>query len=453
MFRWIPGARSSYGRSRSVGYRWRMNGGGGAGGPRRADAAREDGGTVQEQRERWERKRARTMRELLETEQRYVEELELITKFYDDVFRARCGHLKIAQKGICGTIPDMLKVHRTFLSSLARGSFGSGFENLSQSLDLYKKHAERIQPTRQLLETQKKKNKLFARFNKLQESRPEFEGRSLEQLLELPLKRLRGYKHYLRDLAENNLPRNPDTKRLTGSLSAVCDVCRYVDDIAMNQENLRQLQRVQKLLKGRTLRVLGAGRWYIREGWLSLVPQSGDEVKPRMLFLFSDVLAVTSPCHPMHPTNAHKFSCRAVYPLMECRVERVLGHTQSQGGLISLSFEKEKILLMSTDQQDINDWYECLVTAVRKIHSNSEDCQNRQHEAAPEHHRLTKHRTLKRTWVEELGEGSAASGSSISAGQEGTSSKRMKAPDQGSAVPCSQTEAPQDGGGWRCAIL
>ncbi|KAM8960973.1 rho guanine nucleotide exchange factor 39, partial [Pelodytes ibericus] len=388
--------------------------------------------TVEEQRERWERKRGRTAQELLQTESAYVEELELISKFYDDVFRARCGHLKMAENGICGAIPDILKVNRILLSSLEIGSFGSAFEHFSHSLDLYKTHADRIEPTLLVIKTQIKKNKSFARFMKLQASRPEFGGRGLAQLLGGPLHRLVRYKHYLRDLAENNLPGNSDTSKLLNALGAVSQACQYTEDISNHQENRRQLHRVQKMLKGRSLCVVSPGRWYIREGWLSLVPQKGEEVKQRMLFLFSDVLAVTSPCHPLHPTSAHKFSCRALYPLRECRVERVLGHTQSQGGLISLSFEKEKILLMSSDQKDINDWFQCMVDAVRrfctaypstfsprKIHSNCKLPQKRQPEASPEGHRPCEQRATKRDRVQHLRDENSIA-------QEEISSKKRK---------------------------
>ncbi|CAN2391389.1 rho guanine nucleotide exchange factor, partial [Pristimantis euphronides] len=137
------------------------------------------------------------------------------------------------------------------------------------------------------------------------------------------------------------------------------------------QENDQQLQRIQNLLKGRRVRIVSPGRLFIREGWLSLVPPSGEDVKHRMVFLFSDVLVVAARCHPLHPVSAHKFCCRAVYPLGGCQVEKVLGHTESQGGLISLSFRREKLLLMSSSQQDMNGWYESLTVAVRKLHTDN----------------------------------------------------------------------------------
>lgn len=79
------------------------------------------------------------------------------------------------------------------------------------------------------------------------------------------------------------------------------------------------------------------GRWYIREGWLLVVPSKGEELKRRMFFLFSDILIAAKPCHPLHLLNSNKLSCQAVYPLHQCSVDKVFGHTQSQGGLLSVS--------------------------------------------------------------------------------------------------------------------
>lgn len=407
---------------------------------------------VQNQRRRWERKRERTARELLETERAFLEELELITKFYDEVFRARCGRLKLAQEGICGTIPSMVKVNRSLLMSLERDLASSGFQNFSQYLHLYKKHADCIEATRHAIQAQLKKKKSFARFMKLQESRPEFRGRSLEQLLELPLHRVVRYKHYLLDLVENTFPGSSDSAQLTGALQAVSDVCNHIENIQQLQENHQQLHRVQRLLKGRRIRIVSPGRRFLREGWLSLVPSSGEDVKPRMLFLFSDVLLVSAPCHPLHPFNAHKFCCRAVYPLRECQVEKVLGHTHSQGGLISLSFTREKLLFMSSDQQDMNVWYESLVTAIRKLHSESsrhtrtEDPQRHQRVMA-ESQNVPAARAPKRHHVV-----SPVDVLSPSVPQEDPLCKRQKTSER-SEEGSSQPAVPDEGSGWKCVIL
>lgn len=80
------------------------------------------------------------------------------------------------------------------------------------------------------------------------------------------------------------------------------------------------------------------GRWYIREGWLKVVPHKGADAKNKMFFLFSDILLEAKRCSPLHPTNENKFVGQHAYPLQDCSVEKVFGHTRSQGGLLSVSF-------------------------------------------------------------------------------------------------------------------
>lgn len=87
-----------------------------------------------------------------------------------------------------------------------------------------------------------------------------------------------------------------------------------------------------------------SGRWYIREGWLKTVPPKGTETKPKMFFLFSDILVQAKRCSPMHPTNGDKLACQRVYPLKDCTVDKVFGHTKSQGGLVSVSVTPRSLL-------------------------------------------------------------------------------------------------------------
>uniref|UniRef100_A0A493U3D4 Rho guanine nucleotide exchange factor 39 n=1 Tax=Anas platyrhynchos platyrhynchos TaxID=8840 RepID=A0A493U3D4_ANAPP len=277
---------------------------------------------VEEQRARWERKRSRTAKELLETEHKYLKQLDLVITFFVTILKAK-GTLKPAvMETIFGPLESIYSASQVLSLHLERGNLGLGLENFCQKLELYGHYAENLEQANKTLKEQLRKNKSFRRFKKLQETRPQFQGKKLEDLLPLPLQRLQ-------------------------------------------QENSLQLLRVQKLLKGRKTQLLTAGRWYIREGWLLVVPSKGKELKRRMFFLFSDIFVATKPCHPLHLLNSNKFACTAVYPLHQCEVDKVFGHTQSQGGLLSLSFPHKTLLLMSSDQQDVNDWYQSLKAAVR----------------------------------------------------------------------------------------
>ncbi|XP_008943160.1 PREDICTED: rho guanine nucleotide exchange factor 39 [Merops nubicus] len=323
--------------------------------------------TVEEQRARWERKRSRTARELLETEHKYLEQLDLMVTFFVKILKAK-GTLKPAVlENIFGPLESIYSASHVLSLHLERGNLGPGLESFCQNLELYGYYAENLEQADKTLKEQLKKNKSFRRFKKLQETRPQFQGMRLEDLLPLPLQRLHQYKHFLRDLLENTSPGNAEHQNLAKAVKSVSEVSQWVQDITHKRENSFQLLRVQKLLKGRKTQILTPGRWYIREGWLLVVPSKGEELKRRMCFLFSDIFIATKPCHPLHPMNSNKLACQAVYPLHQCVVDKVFGHTQSQGGLLSLSFPHQTLLLMSSDQQDINDWYRSLTAAVRQL--------------------------------------------------------------------------------------
>ncbi|XP_069061868.1 rho guanine nucleotide exchange factor 39 isoform X2 [Pleurodeles waltl] len=323
--------------------------------------------TVEEQRARWQRKRVRTAEELVETERKYVEQLGLVTTYFVEILKAKGTLRQDIRESIFGPIKSIYQANEALLQSLDGGQFGDGFEDFCLHLDLYKRYTDGLEQASKVLQVQVKKNKSFARFKRLQEGRPDFQGLKLEELLPLPLQRVLHYKHLLRDLTENTSPDTLEFQQLTRAVRAVSEVAQYIHDNARSHENYLQVVRVQKLLKGRKTKVLVPGRVYIREGWLTTVPQKGEEMKHKMFFLFSDILLMTKPCHPLHPVNSDKFCCQSLYPLEECAVEKVFGHTKSQGGLISLSFEREKLLLMSTDQDDINDWFRCLSSAIGQL--------------------------------------------------------------------------------------
>ncbi|MEQ2286054.1 hypothetical protein AMECASPLE_038263 [Ameca splendens] len=77
------------------------------------------------------------------------------------------------------------------------------------------------------------------------------------------------------------------------------------------------------------------GRWFIREGWLKIVPPKGSEAKPKMFFLFSDLLLQAKCCNPLSFSNGEKFVGQRAYPLQDAAVEKVFGHTRGHGGLLS----------------------------------------------------------------------------------------------------------------------
>uniref|UniRef100_A0A8C8DJM7 Rho guanine nucleotide exchange factor (GEF) 39 n=1 Tax=Oryzias sinensis TaxID=183150 RepID=A0A8C8DJM7_9TELE len=289
------------------------------------------------------------------------------SQFFVEILKAKGTLKQNVREAIFSSIKDIHSANQSLLVHLENGYFGKGLVQFCSHLHHYTVYVDNIFNAKKVLVVQLKKNKAFRRFKKLQEARPEFSSHKLEDLLQLPIERIHQYKHFLQDLTANTSPDDPEFEQLSKAFHEVNKVFQRIEDNTRRHENHLQLCRVQKLLKGKRTKILTAGRWYIREGWLNKVPQKGDEAKPRMFFLFSDMLLQAKRCSPLDLTNGEKFVGQHAYPLQDCSVEKVFGHTRSKGGLLSLTFPKAKVLLMSNNQEDLNDWHQNLSAAIRKL--------------------------------------------------------------------------------------
>ncbi|KAI7791628.1 rho guanine nucleotide exchange factor 39 [Triplophysa rosa] len=416
--------------------------------------------SIQDQRDRWERKRNRVARELVKSEQKYCEQLDLVVTYFVEILKAKGTLRQDIRESIFSSIKTIHLINQSLLADLEQQRFGLGFEEFSNHLQLYNTYVDNIQTAKKVLTVQLKKSKAFRRFKKLQESRPEFHQQKLEDLLPLPLQRIQQYKHFLRDLTENTSPDNLEFQQLSKAVKAVSEVAQRIQDNAHRQENHLQLRRVQKQLKGRKTRILAPGRWYIREGWLKIVPPKGTEAKPKMFFLFSDILLQAKRFSPIHPTNGGKFACQRIYPLKECTADKVFGHTKSQGGLISLTFARAKLLLMSEDQEDINDWYRSICLATGQLKSKNtvvhrrDELRRRPIRSDPDSQNtpdLQPTCGMKRTMVLDedvkgLTEGHISSSATSTGENDHSANKRMKHDDAPSVRP-------QESAGSSCVIL
>ncbi|XP_070785317.1 rho guanine nucleotide exchange factor 39 [Enoplosus armatus] len=395
--------------------------------------------SIQEQRDRWEQKRSRTARELVQTEQRYCQQLELVTTYFVEILKAKGTLRQDIRESIFSSIKAIHSVNQSLLVHLENGYFGRGFDQFCPHLHHYNAYVDNIYNASKVLAIQLKKNKAFRRFKQLQEARPEFSNHKLEDLLQLPIQRIDQYKHFLQDLAANTSPDNPEFQQISKAATALCEASQRIQNNTRCHENHLQLHRVQKLLKGRKTKVLAAGRWYIREGWLKTVPPKGADAKPKMFFLFSDMLLQAKRHSSLHTSGGDKFAGQHAYPLQDCAVEKVFGHTRSQGGLLSLTFPKAKLLLMSSNQEDLNDWYQSLSSAIRKlqsktvVHQRDELCRRPLHSAADVHNAPSSSSSKKRSMMSSE---TSEHAQKPPVEWEGSAPKRMKksdTPEQSSA--------------------
>lgn len=98
-----------------------------------------------------------------------------------------------------------------------------------------------------------------------------------------------------------------------------------------------------------------------------MVPPKGAEAKPKMFFLFSDMLLQVKRCSSLHSTSGQKFTAEHAYPLQDCTVEKVFGHTRSQGGLLSVSVCQLLVPEKPAERAQPQRLYERYLLAVRAV--------------------------------------------------------------------------------------
>ncbi|XP_061125282.1 rho guanine nucleotide exchange factor 39 [Syngnathus typhle] len=387
------------------------------------------GNIIQQQRDRWERKRSRVARELVLSEQRYCQQLELVTTYFVEILKAKGTLRQDIRESIFSSIKAIHSVNQSLLVHLENGYFARGLEEFCTQLHHYNIFVDNIYNAQKVLWMQLKQNKAFRRFKKLQEGRPEFNNRKLEDLLQLPIERIdqsllvhlengyfaRGLEEFCTQLHHYNifvdniynaqkvlwmqLKQNKAFRRFkklqegrpefnnrkledllqlpieridqsllvhlengyfARGLEEFCTQLHhyniFVDNIYNAQKVLwmqlkqnKAFRRFKKLQEGRPefnnrkledllqLPIERIDQWYIREGWLKVVPSKGSGVKPRMFFLFSDILLQAKRCSYLHPTDSEKFAGQQAYPLEECVVKKIFGDTTGEGGLLSRS--------------------------------------------------------------------------------------------------------------------
>ncbi|CAL8277955.1 unnamed protein product, partial [Gadus morhua 'NCC'] len=211
---------------------------------------------IQEQRDRWARKRSRVARELVLTEQRYCQQLELVNTYFVEILKAKETLRPSVVESVFSSIKAIHSVNQSLLVHVENGYLGRGFEQFCPQLPHYNVYVDNMYDARKVLAAQLKKNRGFRRYKALQEARPEFRDCKLEDLLNLPAQRIHQYKHYLQDLTETTSPEDPEFQQLSGAARAVSEVSCRIQDNARSHQNHLQLLRVQRLLKGRRTKVL-----------------------------------------------------------------------------------------------------------------------------------------------------------------------------------------------------
>ncbi|XP_045075338.1 rho guanine nucleotide exchange factor 39-like [Coregonus clupeaformis] len=107
--------------------------------------------SVQEQRGKWERKRTRTARAMVQTEQKYCQQLELVNTYFVEILKAKGTLRQDIRESIFSSITAIHSVNQTLLVRLEKGDFGRGFDDFCPHLHHYVTYVDNIQNASKVL--------------------------------------------------------------------------------------------------------------------------------------------------------------------------------------------------------------------------------------------------------------------------------------------------------------
>jgi len=165
---------------------------------------------------------------------------------------------------------------------------GDIFNKIVPFLKLYSIYISNYEAAAALVIEQQKQNQAFASFITECFNSPDCKGLTFGAYLITPIQRIPRYKLLFQDLLKNTPESHPDYKNLEKAFMVIDEVARFVNQTIKDHESMEKLLQIQKSFSGLQETLLVPGRKLLKEGILMKVCRK--ENKPRIFFLFSDVL-------------------------------------------------------------------------------------------------------------------------------------------------------------------
>eukprot|EP00112_Aurelia_sp_Birch-Aquarium-sp1_P004336 Seg149.3 transcript_id=Seg149.3/GoldUCD/mRNA.D3Y31 product="Rho guanine nucleotide exchange factor 39" protein_id=Seg149.3/GoldUCD/D3Y31 len=315
------------------------------------------------------RKRKKIVNEIIESERSYQSHLQLLISNFLVPIKVGCLLSKAAIEAIFGNIEGICSVNLQLLELMETEDVASALYKLAPYMKLYSLYANNFELSNKTIEEQEKKNPDFLAFKESQESKEEMCGLKLRALLITPIQRIPRYKLLLDTLLEKTTPDHPDYRKLHDACMEVSKVATHINECLRLHENFNKMLSIQNSLVGDGApRILAPGLYGnmgCRKMQMMVCERGGS--KDRMFFLFNDILIYAK------KETTCTYTCRGVFPLINCLIEQVMGGTRgpSEGGALFKIFCKGKTLLLySTSKHNARSWVKDIKNAISELHTN-----------------------------------------------------------------------------------
>ncbi|KAI8816289.1 uncharacterized protein EV422DRAFT_571856 [Fimicolochytrium jonesii] len=254
-------------------------------------------------------KRLNIVREILDTERRYVDSLSILQKMFLQPLMAAVGTSEemLSKKmilGIFSELPGIINVNSELKKQLenrlesspwdpCNGFIGDIFLNLAPYLKMYSSYVKNFNNALSRVTECSAKFPAFSHFIAKQHTNPELKGLRLESFLIMPVQRIPRYKMLLEELVKKTDVHHPDHETLKNSLERIAEVAVFVNEAIREHEMVQELIALQGLIHGMDEELVVPGRRLIRRGTVQKISRKRHHT--RYLILLSDALIYASP--------------------------------------------------------------------------------------------------------------------------------------------------------------
>nr|CDJ80886.1 Dbl homology (DH) and Pleckstrin homology domain containing protein [Haemonchus contortus] len=317
-------------------------------------------------------------KELVDSEQRYVEKLRLL----DEIFRQRvvkeAAIDKEKQHKLFANISSLYQFHNThFLPQLMEASrdwhttkrIANVVRKQAPFLKMYSEYTNNYERASRVFEDLKKKKK-FSDVVRDIEKLPECEGLPLAHHLICPVQRVMRYQLLLQEYKKHLLESDVDYEDTALALQLVLQAASHANEMMKKLDGFGKVIEVQEQL-GNSISLVSPGRELLKTGTLQKISSTTEKTEERTIFLFNDLILLAG---ERKMIGLYKYRLRAVFHA--CHTQICEGDNLEREHSFYIrgsdgNGPQRCVELFSETQKEKNDWVESICAVIEDCRANS----------------------------------------------------------------------------------
>ncbi|WKY07415.1 hypothetical protein Q1695_007118 [Nippostrongylus brasiliensis] len=317
-------------------------------------------------------------KELVDSEQRYVDKLRLL----DEIFRQRvvkeAAIDKDKQQKLFANIASLYQFHNThFLPQLMEASrewhtskrIANVVRKQAPFLKMYSEYTNNYDRCTRVFDEMKKKKK-FADVVREIEKLPECEGLPLSHHLICPVQRVMRYQLLLQEYKKHLSEKDVDYEDTALALQLVLQAASHANEMMKKLDGYGKVIEVQEQL-GNSISLVSPGRELLKSGTLQKISSTTEKTEERTIFLFNDLILLAG---ERKMIGLYKYRLRAVFHACHTQVCEGDNLEREHSFYIRGSDgngPQRCVELFSETQKDKNEWVESICAVIEDCRANS----------------------------------------------------------------------------------